>query len=260
MMITRRGFLKLSGAALLSIALPQEPAAAELRIPVLMYHHIGAPSQEYETVAPAQFAAQMEWLYGEGYRAISVAELETLSVRDPGKVVLITADDGHTSFLDHAFYLLRDYGFKATVTIIGRHVGGFVDENHPRLSWDECRYLMQSGLIEIGCHSYNLHEQLGRSSMAAAIAGFNEKLEEDLGLFQQVYKREMGKSADILAWPYGIYDQRSVAIAKKAGFKYLLSSDERYVERESDRSDIPRIAVHNKMDLEKFRSMVERKA
>ena len=176
------------------------------------------------------------------------------------KVVLITADDGHVSFLDHAFYLLREYGFKATMNIVGRSIGGYVNENHPRLSWDECRYLMQSGLVEIGCHTYDLHGQPGRSSTAAAIARFNEKLEEDLGLFQQVYKRELGKSADILAWPYGIYDQKSIAIARNAGFKYLLSSDERYVEHESDRSDIPRIVVHNKMDLEKFRGMIERKA
>jgi peptidoglycan/xylan/chitin deacetylase (PgdA/CDA1 family) len=260
MIITRRGFLKLSGAALLAIALPEGSAAAAFRIPVLTYHHIGEPAREYETVAPAQFAAQMEWLYAEGYRAISVAGLATLPVRDGDKVVLITADDGHLSFLDHAFYLLREYGFHATVTVIGRYVGGFVHENRPRLSWDECRYLMQSGLVEIGCHSYNLHEREGLVSPAATLAGFNQKLEEDLGRFQQIYTREMGKSADILAWPYGIYDQQSIAIARKAGFKYLLNSDGRYVERENDRSEIPRLAVHNRMDLEKFRSMFERRA
>ena len=260
MIISRRGFLKLSGAALISIALPEGTGAAAFRVPVLMYHHFEALSQEYETVAPVQFAAQMEWLYGEGYRAISVAELATLPVRDAGKVVLITADDGHTSFIDYAFYLLREYGFKATVTVTGRHAGSFVNEYHPRLSWDECRYLAQSGLVEIGCHTYDLHAQEDRASPEAALADFNGKLEDDLNRFQQLYRRELGKSADILAWPYGRYDRKSIEIARKAGFTYLLNSDGRYVERDSDRSEIPRLAVHGRMDLQSFRSMVERKS
>jgi peptidoglycan/xylan/chitin deacetylase (PgdA/CDA1 family) len=260
MTITRRDFLKLGSAAVISLALPAPSPAAVFRIPVLMYHHIGAPSKEYETVLPAQFAAQMEWLYTEGYRAISIAELGELSVQNAEKTVLITVDDGQVSFIEYAFYLLREYGFKATANVIGRYVGGYVDENHPRFSWDECRYLMKSGLVDIGCHSYNLHDWNGYPSMAAAISAFNAKLEQDLTRFQQVYKRELGKSADILAWPFGIYDQKSLEIARKAGFKYFLNSDNRYVEHERERVDIPRLIVHNAVDLAKFRSMIERKS
>jgi peptidoglycan/xylan/chitin deacetylase (PgdA/CDA1 family) len=260
MIITRRTFLKLGSAAVISLTLPTRPYAAGLRVPVLMYHHVGAPSREYETVLPAQFAAQMEWLYAEGYRAISVAELGALSDRDAGKTVLITADDGHVSFLEHAFYLLREYGFKATVNVIARYVGGYVNEDHPRLSWDECRYLMRSGLVEIGCHSFNLHEWETYPTTAQAISAFNAKLERDLDRFQRIYKRELGKSVDILAWPFGIYDQKSLEIARKAGFKYFLNSDNRYVERESERVDIPRLIMSNAVDLAKFRRMIEGKS
>jgi len=254
MKVTRRGFLKLGGAALLSLALPDGAAVAVTRIPILMYHDLGTAAHERETVAPAQFAAQMEWLYAAGYSAVSVAELGALYARNAGKVVLITVDDGHVSFMDYAFYLLREYGFKATVNVVGGSVGGFVNENHPRLSWDECRYLMQSGLVEIGCHTYNLHDRDAHASPAASLAGFNEKLEQDLLRFQRVYARELGKNADILAWPYGLYDQKSVELAKKAGFKYLLSSEGRHVKYDADLSDMPRLTVDNTLDLAKFRN------
>jgi peptidoglycan/xylan/chitin deacetylase (PgdA/CDA1 family) len=149
-----------------------------------MYHDIGTASHEYETVAPAQFAAQMEWLYSAGYDAVSLAELGALFARNAGKVVIITVDDGHASFMDYAFYQLREYGFKATVSVVGKYVGGYTHENHPRLSWDECRYLRKSGLVEIGCHTYDLHDRQERSSPAASLDAFNEKLEQDLLRFQ----------------------------------------------------------------------------
>lgn len=257
MNVTRRGFLKLSSAALISLALPVRSPAEVFRIPVLMYHDIGTPSNESETVAPAQFAAQMEWLYTEGYRAVSIAELGELSRRNTGNVVLITVDDGHVSFMNYGFYLLREYGFKATVNVIGRYVGGFVTDNHPCLSWDECRYLVQSGLVEIGCHTYDLHHRDERASPDAALDDFNDKLGQDLRQFQLLYAQQLGKRADILAWPYGMYSMKSVEIAKKAGFKYLLNSDARPVKHERDLAYVPRLAVTSAASLVKFRSFFE---
>jgi peptidoglycan/xylan/chitin deacetylase (PgdA/CDA1 family) len=220
-----------------------------------MYHDIGVPANAYETVAPVQLGVQMEWLYAEGYRAISLAELGALSLRDAGRVVLITADDGHASFMDFAFPLLREYGFHATVNIVGRYVGGFVNENHPRLSWDECRYLMRSKLVDIGCHTFDLHDGNLLASRADALAEFNRKLAQDLVVFQNVYERELGKSADILAWPYGFYDSDSLAIARRAGFNYLLNSEGRPIMNEHDRHDVPRVAVNNTMNLAGFRTL-----
>ena len=258
MNITRRGFLKLSSAAIFSLAFPPRSSAAAIRIPVLMYHDIGFPADEYETVAPVQLGVQMEWLYAEGYRAISLAELGALSLRDAGRVVLITADDGHASFMDFAFPLLREYRFHATVNVVGSAVGGFVNENHPRLSWDECRYLMRSGLVEIGCHTFN-HDVDLRAPRADALVEFNRKLAEDLLAFQNRYERELWKRAEIIAWPYGVYDSDSIVIARRAGFKYFLNSEGRPIMNEQDRYDVPRLVVNNTMDLAGFRRLFEDK-
>lgn len=246
----------MSSAAICSLAFPARSPAAAIRIPVLMYHDIAVPADEYETVAPVQLAVQMEWLYAEGYRAISLHELGALSFRDAGRVVLLTADDGHVSFMDFLFPLLREYRFHAAVNIVGRAVGGYVDENHPRLSWDECRYLMRSGLVEIGCHTYS-HDADLRAPRTDALAAFNRKLAEDLVMFQTLYERELGKRAEIIAWPYGFYDGDSIAIARRAGFRYFLNSEGRPAMHEQDRHDIPRLVVNNTMNLAGFRRMFE---
>src|SRR4051794_6465801 len=59
------------------LALPAVPALGTLRLPILMYHRIDRPSSlappitQRLTVAPAAFAAQMQWLADHDYHALS---------------------------------------------------------------------------------------------------------------------------------------------------------------------------------------------
>lgn len=259
MNLTRREFLKLSGAALASLPLSRYAAADTVKIPILMYHDISYQRREEETVPPSLFAAQMEWLYGAGYRAVSFEELDSLKPEDVRRAVVITFDDGYASFMDYAFPLFTEYGFKSTINIIGRYAGGFVSGDDPRLSWDECRFLVSSGMVEIGCHTYDLHAWHGNLSRTDAITAFNERLPQDLSAFQEVYAAELGRPAKILAWPYGRYDNNSVKIAKRAGFSAVLSSSHRYYSQGDSRADVPRFTIDNDAPLPLFRKIVERR-
>jgi peptidoglycan/xylan/chitin deacetylase (PgdA/CDA1 family) len=257
MNLTRREFLKLGGVSVVSLSLAEYATADAVKIPVLMYHDISHEMHETETVSPPLFAAQMEWLYGAGYRALSFRELGSLDAEHARRAVVITFDDGYSSFMDHAFPLIAGYGFKVTINIIGSAVGGFVSGNDPRLSWDECRFLAKSGIVEIGCHTYGLHSWYGRLPRPTAVIAFNEKLEQDLSVFQGLYRKEMGRSANILAWPYGMHDRKSIEIAKHAGFSFMLNSEPGYFVKGSDRYDIPRLLINNATSLGLFRELIE---
>ena len=259
MNITRRAFLKMSSAAVAFLTFSEYAAAHAKKIPVLMYHDISSRLEEKETLLPRLFAAQMEWLYGMGYRTLSFGELDSLDMDDTERTVIITFDDGYASFMDFGFRLFSEYGFKANINVIGEHVGGFVSGNDPRLSWDECRFLARSGMVEIGCHTYGLHTWYGNLVRPKAVALFDEKLENDLALFQSVYTREMGKPARVLAWPYGMHDRRGIAIAKQAGFRYILNSENAFFEKGGNPYDIPRLIMNNDMALRQFRELMERK-
>jgi len=256
MNLTRRQFLTLSGATVLSLSLPWYVAGAVVRIPVLMYHDISVHLNELETVMPSVFASQMEWLSAMGYRAISFEELDSLEADSAKRALIITFDDGYASFMDYVFPLLTEYRFKATVNIIGKAVGSVSSSHHPMLSWDECRYLMQSGLVDIGCHTYGLHVWGGWSTPATAITPFNERLKKDLAAFQEQCNKELGRPANILAWPYGMYDGRSIEIAQREGFRYILTSNRGYLEKNGDRSAIPRRSVNHDVNLASFRAYI----
>jgi len=257
MNFTRREFLKLGSGAVVFLSFAGHAAADGTKIPVLMYHDISSRRSEKETLSPRLFAAQMEWLYGMGYHAVLFSELALLHRDTAERTVVMTFDDGYTSFMDYAFPLLSEYGFKATINVIGEHMGGFVSGNDPRLSWDECRFFAKSGLVEIGCHTYGLHNWYGRQSRSHAIDVFNEKLAEDLAIFQKIAVQELGQRANVLAWPYGMHNKLSIEIARKAGMHFILNSDDGYFAMNGNQLDIPRLTISNDTSLKLFRERIE---
>jgi len=252
MIVGRRNFLKLTGLSLLSFLFPFRLSAASPGIPVLLYHDISSECSDLYSIDPQLFAVQMEWLYGNGYRAVSLKDVGDKEKIIPGKTVVITFDDGYASFMDYAFPLLEEYGFKATVNIIGEHVGKYVKQcgTPPMLSWDEYRHLKRSGLVDLGCHSFHMHR------MGAILEASADALEKDLRLFQEEMKTEIGSAADILAWPYGVYDKKSVSVAGKTGFRYLLTSREGFFRPGGDLNEIPRLNMNNRLDLVSFRQYI----
>ncbi|BBA69956.1 polysaccharide deacetylase family protein [Geobacter sulfurreducens] len=248
MNVSRRQFLIIGGAALAAMAVPLPVSARkETVVPVLMYHDVSNHFHDPFTILPALFAAHMEWLHAAGYRAVTVGEALAGRGATAGKMVVITFDDGYASFLDYVHPLLLQYGFSAAISVIGSHVGTWLerDGRRPMLSWDEYRYLA-ARRVEVGCHAYHLHaiERLRHAS-----AG---ELAEDLELFQKTMAREMGRRATLLAWPYGIYTFERVQIARQAGFVHILTSNEGYVDDGTDPGAIPRLNIDNRLDLVSF--------
>src|SRR5512135_2573127 len=112
MPLSRRDFLKLGGVALVCMTLPVEIAAAgDPAIPVLLYHDVSHEHGGDYTIPPELFAAQMEWLYTNGYETSSVRDIADPERNRRDRSVIITFDDGYASFMEFAFPLLKDYGF-----------------------------------------------------------------------------------------------------------------------------------------------------
>lgn len=255
MTLTRRDFFKVcAGTFLIPPIITQRGWCNSGKIPVLLYHDISNTIKDDYTISPAQFAAQMEWLYSEGYQTLLFHEIRSIPEDKLEKKIVITFDDGYASFIDYAFPLLQIYQFKATLNLIGARVGTFLrfGENRPLLSWEEYRYLLRSGLVDLGCHTYELHHSRGVLSVS------DSKLHSDLERFQEVAQRETGSPFKVLAWPFGYFNEQSIQIAKKLGFQYFLTSKEGFFQRTSGWDKIPRLNVNYKLDLVSFKQYIGR--
>jgi peptidoglycan/xylan/chitin deacetylase (PgdA/CDA1 family) len=252
MMLSRREFLKLGATTALSLSgAGRLFAASAPGVPVLLYHDVSDQFDDAYTIAPAVFSAQMEWLYENGYRAVSLQEAAGLGPPGDGRAAVITFDDGYASYMDYAFPLFERYGFKSTINIIGSRVGKFIHYggNRPTLSWDEYRFLAGSGLVDLGCHTLNLH-------LSGGVARFPvETLLRDLGAFNKVISKEIGRPTDIVAWPYGIYGRDSVRAAREAGYRYMLTSNEGYL-RPGEFDEVPRLNISGRLDLVSFQQYI----
>lgn len=94
----------------------------------------------------------------------------------PEKPVLLTFDDGFESMEQVVLPLLQKYSFKATAAIVGEYTDLYSGDvpkalSYSHLSWEQCRELADSGLVEIANHTYGLPPSGGRAEGSAEKEG-----------------------------------------------------------------------------------------
>ncbi len=147
------------------------------RLEILMYHDIvdaGEPVSDW-TVTVKKFRSDMAWLWDNGYTSFLPGELPEPEEL-PEKSVLITFDDGYESNYRYALPILREYGMKAVVSVIVQRI----DTGVPGfLTWDMIREMAESGVFEIGSHTYDNHlysEELGLNGIMPWEGGEPQRL------------------------------------------------------------------------------------
>lgn len=126
-------------------------------LPILMYHDVtdGPTSDNPMVVTTEKLEGDLCWLKENGYHTILPQEL-TEGEPLPEKPVMITFDDGYVSNYRLLFPLLQKYQMKAAICLIVS-LTDKDPEGHGHLTWDMCREMQASGLVEIASHTYALH-------------------------------------------------------------------------------------------------------
>jgi len=190
---------------------------------ILAYHSVSDRRRDDLSVPVQDFADQMEWLRRHGYRSMT---LERYLARPPEKgerVVIITFDDGYADNHTHAFPVLQQHGFDATLFVVSDYVDS--DEifpwDRPKIdtdqgselfrvvTWKQVEDMADYG-IEIGSHSCS-HPELPTLSADAAL----EELERSR---RDISGRLLGRRVSSFCYPRGKLDDQVLALVKKAGY------------------------------------------
>ena len=178
---------------------------ASTRLYVLMYHSVAPDGTECGewTVTQSTFRAHMNWLTEHGYTSVLPSELVS-GERLPDKPVLITFDDGYADNCTLALPVLRETGHKATISI----VTGYTDVIPMFMTWDQCRELESSGLVELGCHTHNLHDYPGLSRLEGETREeFEARAFSDLEYSIALMEENLGRRPLVIAYPHGMVDE-----------------------------------------------------
>jgi peptidoglycan/xylan/chitin deacetylase (PgdA/CDA1 family) len=219
-------------------------------LPVLMYHQIW-PDGTYEpsdfVVTRDIFQRQMQYLAENGFATPRVAEmLEGHGASSGKKRVLITFDDGYRNNAEHALPVLKEFGFRGVISLVG-------DRTLTTNSWDthkgipagdllsrqEILAVDAEGVIEFASHSHG-HKSL---------PGLNdEQLEEELVGSKHHLESLLGHSIQYFTYPYGDVNARVKQAVQRAGYTCAFAVHSGPMDFFGDLFEIRRMIIRNRDD------------
>ena len=152
------------------------------------------------------------------------------------KPIMITLDDGYLNNLTYVLPLLEKYDLKAVISVVGSYTDRFSEDtdhnpNYSHFNFDDIKALIDSGRVEIGNHSYDLHKLNGRAGCSIKkgedTENYKKMLEQDLQKAQDILKEKTGYTPVIFTYPYGSSCAASREVVKKLGFKVSLGCGEK---------------------------------
>lgn len=251
-------------AAAFSLALawarPARAGGAEsVALPIVMYHHVSEKAANWNdyVISPAELESDLRWLRDHGYTAVSIAQL--LAWADgtgtlPEKPCMITFDDGFESTMTLAEPLLAAYGFCGTVAVIGSVSEKFsaLDDHYEysNLSWEEARDMAARGVIEVQCHTWDMHGQSPRRGCAPIRWEDRERyqtlLAQDLSHWLDAAAERGVACAPAIAYPYGAYTDATEEIVRALGFRAAFTCTERINRLTGDPEELYDLGRYNR--------------
>ena len=257
----------------------------ESGVPVLCYHYFrsgfdagylakvfgsvifGMPAlgpREFWTTPIGEFEKHLRYFRDSGTVVMTldeVADAVSAGRPLPERAVVLTIDDADESVYRLAYPLLKEYGMQAHLFVPTNHVGAHWSELKV-CTWDQLREMSDSGVIQIGSHTRDLHfkvktpeglepvfwnpdqvpvEMQNRNmgdleqyqhqaplaslppSAKASLAGSWAPVAADLLASRYDIARELQVDAQWLAWPYGFAHGDLDSISQLVGFRGTVS-------------------------------------
>lgn len=251
-----RFWFAVAGLSLAAIAAvtPQQPAG---RTSILLYHRFGPTVHDEMTVRTATFRAQLDYLKQHGYPIVPlrtvVAHVLGKAPAPPPRSVVITVDDGHASVITEMLPLVREYNIPVTLFIYP----SAISNASYAMKWDQLTMLQHTGLFDIQSHTY-WHPNFKTEKRRLSPDAFQSFVTMQFVKPRKVLKDKLGVDADLLAWPFGIYDEELIATAAKSGYVAGFTLDRRPVTPREPIMALPRYLVLDGDSGARFASMLPR--
>ena len=172
---------------------------------ILMYHSVveGDDSGCNDWMTTTQHLREdLQWLKDHGYTSVLPSELAS-GTPLPEKAVLITFDDGYADNYQLAYPILQEFQAKAVIALIAERIQDGVPGF---LTWDMCREMADSGLVEFGSHSYDSHREDPRGikrMSGESREAYEARIFPDLEQSIQLIEDNVGQKVVYFAYPHG---------------------------------------------------------
>ncbi|MBC8999118.1 poly-beta-1,6-N-acetyl-D-glucosamine N-deacetylase PgaB [Pseudomonas sp. N40(2020)] len=225
----------------------------------IAYHDVEDrdPDQAVVAVRTERLIEQLAWLRENGYKPVTVDQIMVARKGGPelpAKAILLSFDDGYSSFYTRVLPVLRAYNWHALLAPVGSWIDtplnqpvDFAGAPRPRsdfLTWDQIREISRSGLVEIAAHTDANHKGIlanpqGNLQPAAATrrydpvtkryeseADFQARIRTDVNNISEKIRKVTGKKPRVWVWPYGAADGTSLTVVGEEGYEMALTLED----------------------------------
>jgi len=160
------------------------------------------------TISPGEFERQMQMIQDAGFETISVDQLiDFMKGKQnelPANPIVVTLDDGYEDNYTQAFPILKKYGFKATLFMVG-------------MNFDREDCLSGQQVYEM---SRNGFEIAGRSMTHPDLTKLTpEEIYNELYDCNVKIEEVTDEKVNAFAYPFGFYNEAVVEAVKAVGYE-----------------------------------------
>ena len=211
----------------------------------LMYHRFEENKYPSTNIKMNDFKNHLKIIKDNKIKFVNPKKFEEELINNKKqRKVLLTIDDGFSSFYDNAWPILKKEKIPFILFISTREVGLF---NY--MTWDQIREIEQEDFVEIGNHSHT-HEYLADEN--------GEIITADIKKSIKIFKKELGKNSDFFSYPFGEYSLEFKSIIKSLGFKYAFGQHSGVMDETKDFYEFPRYPINEKYgEIKRFNSLIK---
>jgi peptidoglycan/xylan/chitin deacetylase (PgdA/CDA1 family) len=192
-------------------------AGGSPHVPILLYHRFGPVATDSMTVTTTLFESHLNYIRSNGYHVIPLGELTDYYLGKrrslPPRSVVITVDDGHLSVYREMFPLIRKHKIPVTLFIYP----SAISNASYAMTWGQLREMKETGLVDFQSHTF-WHPNFKKEKTRLKPAEYESFVGMQLKKSKEKLEEELNIRVNMLAWPFGIYDDDLIHKAEEAGY------------------------------------------
>ena len=211
----------------------------------IMYHRFEENKYPSTNIRIKDFRSHLNIIKKSNFQFISYEEFKKfIKLKDNSKKVLLTIDDGFSSFYRNAWPILKKEKIPFIIFVNTESIG-----SSGYMNWDELKEISKYDFVHIGNHSHS-HEYLVEES--------DETIEKDLKISMELFKEKLNHETLFFAYPFGEYKNSFKKIVKDLGFEYAFGQHSGVIDITKDRYELPRFPINEKYgEIKRFERLLK---
>jgi peptidoglycan/xylan/chitin deacetylase (PgdA/CDA1 family) len=152
--------------------------------------------------------------------------------------VAITVDDGHKSVYTDMLSLLKKYQAPVTLFLYP----SAISNASYAMTWNQLREIRGSGLFDFQSHTF-WHPNFKEEKKRLKPAEYEDFVERQMKKSKERLQKEFDSKIDMLAWPFGIYDEWLLRKLAETGHVAGFTMERRHASSSENMMALPRYLI-----------------